>query len=107
MKKLTPERERELFSPESIEMFKPKLDAEGKQVYKEVTNKKTGKVSLVKDREKYIVHEENPIKVVRRVLKMDEIKLTVRNCLGCSEKFESEGIHNRLCNECASYRGMI
>lgn len=107
MKKLMPERERELFSPESIELFRPKVDASGNQVFKEVTDKKTGKKTKVKAREKYIVHEENSIQVVRREVDMPPVSIKIRNCLGCSEKFESEGIHNRLCNDCVAYRGMI
>lgn len=105
MKKLAPERKNELFDLESVEMFRPKLDKDGKQVYR--TTKIKGKDVQIKVREKYIVYEKNSIQVIRKELGMGESKINIRNCLSCAEKFESEGKHNRLCLECAGFRGLI
>lgn len=90
VKKLSLDREKELFGPEAIVVKAEVIQADGS-----VT------------RERQTAYEPNAIQAVRNIVGMEPVKITVRTCLGCSEKFESEGISNRLCEECRSYRGMI
>jgi len=37
---------------------------------------------------------------IRKELKLNNVKMNIRNCLSCYQKFESQGLHNRLCDCC-------
>jgi hypothetical protein len=43
----------------------------------------------------------------RQVVGYKPIKINIRKCLKCECKFQSEGIHNRLCQDCRNYGGII
>ena len=48
---------------------------------------------------------KNELEVARREIGFDSIELKVRNCLSCGTKFESEGTHNRVCDDCRKENG--
>lgn len=84
MKKLTIERQKELFGLEP-------------NVIVTYTKTKEGSVRL-----KTTEYEPNAVQAVRKLVGMNPVNIKVRACLSCNEKFESEGIQNRICLDCQS-----
>lgn len=50
--------------------------------------------------------DKNEIQTAREELALDSIAIVTRNCLSCYESFESEGKHNRLCDDCRKGVGL-
>lgn len=48
---------------------------------------------------------KNEIQTARKGVGFNQIKINVRNCLSCGIKFESEGTHNRVCDDCRKENG--
>jgi len=69
-----------------------KLNAKKKKsITKKLENQNTNELFWV---------DKNELETARRIIGFTDIILTVRNCLSCCVKFESEGKHNRMCDGC-------
>lgn len=43
---------------------------------------------------------KNEIEIARKEVGLNSLVLKVKECLSCGNKFESEGSHNRRCDDC-------
>lgn len=48
---------------------------------------------------------KNEIKIARKVAGFNVINIRVKTCLSCYNNFESEGKHNRVCDDCRKENG--
>ena len=48
---------------------------------------------------------KNELAIARKEIGFDPIELKIRNCLTCAIRFESEGKHNRVCDDCRKENG--
>lgn len=66
-----------------------------------IAKRKQNKLKNLVKTNKYIFWRgKNEIKVARDSAGFEPINITIRDCLSCQVKFESEGSHNRMCPGC-------
>jgi PHP family Zn ribbon phosphoesterase len=49
----------------------------------------------------HVSYRSKEVDQIRKEYGLTPLQTIVRSCLKCGAKFDSEGIHNRMCNYCA------
>lgn len=49
--------------------------------------------------------DKNELDVARKGISLSPIQVSIKNCLTCATRFESEGKHNRVCDDCRKENG--
>jgi len=76
-----------------------------KKKQKNLTIKLTKKGRNPRETSELFWLNKNELEIVREYVKLKPIKITLKSCLKCFQIFESEGNHNRLCDNCCKERG--